>query len=68
MEKTLADTQRPLLAYPGARARLGGVSESTLARLIRHGEIPVVKIGGRGLIDPTDLDAFIQRQKRRRVA
>jgi hypothetical protein len=68
MEQTFIDIQRvPLLVdYPAARELLGGVSASTLARIVRRGEIPIVKVGDRAFVDRVDLAEFIQRSKTRR--
>lgn len=41
------------------------VSESTLAREIRHGHLPVVRIGGRTLVDEHDLRAYLMARKQR---
>jgi len=43
-----------------AAARLG-VSTKTLERKIFDGSIPHYKIGSRILIDPVDLDAYLQK-------
>jgi excisionase family DNA binding protein len=54
-----------LLSQTEAR-RLLGISRPTLARLIRGGELPVIKVAGRTLIDPVDLRAFIEERRLRR--
>lgn len=45
-----------------------GISRPTLARLLRRGELPVVKVAGRTLIDPSDLRSFIEERKVRRLS
>jgi excisionase family DNA binding protein len=50
---------------PEAQAVLG-ISKPLLSRLIRHGELPVVEVGGRTLVDPADLRTFIAARRRRR--
>jgi len=42
------------------------LSPRTLQRLIRIGELPVIRIGGRTLVRPDDLDALIVRSRRGR--
>ena len=54
-----------LLTSEEARLYLGGISRMTLHRLTSRGEIPLVRIGTRTLLDPDDLDAFIRQAKRR---
>jgi len=44
-----------------------GISEASLYRLFERGELPVVHVGGRRLVDPSDLRAYIERNKRTRV-
>lgn len=40
------------------------VSSQTLARLVRAGELPVVRIGSRVLFRPADLEDFVDRHSR----
>ncbi len=46
---------------------LGAISEVTLWRLIRDGELQVVKVRGRSMLRRSDLDAYIERSVRPRV-
>ena len=39
-----------------------GISRTGVWRLLKKGEFPCVRIGGRTLFRREDLDAFIQRQ------
>lgn len=57
-----APRTEPRLAYSmkDAAAALG-LSRSTLYKLISHGELPAVRIGGRRLIAASDLKALIAR-------
>ena len=55
-------TERRLLSRKEAAEYLG-VSFWTILRHIRKGLIPVVKIGGRALIDKKDLDNLIEVNK-----
>ncbi len=49
-----------LLTKPEARAHLGGVSESTLDRLLREGKIPFIRIRQRIIrIRTSDLDRYL---------
>jgi excisionase family DNA binding protein len=41
-----------------------GVSTQSFYRLVGRGELPVVKIGGRTLIRPSELDALVRRSER----
>ena len=47
-----------LLSIPEASSQLN-IHRGTLYRLIKAGELPIVKIAGRTLIRPSDLDALI---------
>lgn len=49
------------LDITAAREYLGGVSRATVYRLIRSGDLPVVKIGGRTVFRRADLEAFLAR-------
>jgi Helix-turn-helix domain len=59
---------RPLLDMTEARAALGGISAGLLYRLMRDGEIASVKIAGRTMFRPEDLDAYIEANVRRSSA
>ncbi len=52
-----------LLSYKEASEYLG-ISQSQLKRLVRAGELPVIKIGKRSLLDIHDLDEYIERRRR----
>lgn len=49
-------------------AKMLGVSESTVKRLIASGELRPIKILARTLITPRELAAFVAARERRRVA
>jgi len=53
---------KPLLTYREAGEILG-VTERTIFRLVRDGEIPNVKFGRSVRIDPDDLRVFIKKNK-----
>lgn len=55
----------PLLSTDEARQVLG-VSRPTFSRMLKRGDLPVVKVGRRTLIDPDDLRRYIAARKRRR--
>ena len=42
-----------------------GISRVGVARLIRRGELPVVRIGRRVLVQHEDLDAFVAARRQR---
>jgi excisionase family DNA binding protein len=42
-----------------------GVSHSGLRRLVANGDISLVRLGRRVLVDPADIDDLIERRKRR---
>lgn len=52
-----------LLTLPEAAERLR-VSVSLIRRLVKRRALPAVTIGRRVLIDPADVEAFIEHQKR----
>ena len=65
MTNTPASTHpvvKPLLNYREA-GELLGVTERTIFRLVKDGEIPNVKFGGSVRIDPDDLRGFIDKAK-----
>ena len=67
MTNTPTSTQtivKPLLTYREA-GELLGVTERTIFRLVKDGEIPNVKFGGSVRIDPDDLRGFIDKAKLR---
>ena len=53
---------KPLLTYREA-GKLLGVTERTIFRLVRDGEITNVKFGRSVRIDPDDLRRFIEKAK-----
>ena len=65
MTNTPASTHpvvKPLLNYREA-GKLLGVTERTIFRLVKDGEIPKVKFGRSVRIDPDDLRGFIEKAK-----
>jgi excisionase family DNA binding protein len=63
--RTITDTKvEALLSLAQVRAAVG-VSQSTLTRIIASGELPVISIGRRLLVDPADLRAFLAGRRRR---
>lgn len=52
-----------MLSISEATAKVN-ISRASLYRLIGKGELPVVKLLGRTLIDPNDLAALLARSKR----
>jgi excisionase family DNA binding protein len=53
----------PLLDVTQALEVLG-ISEATLYRFVRRGELAVVKLGDRTFFRPRDLEALVERQLR----
>jgi len=53
-----------LLSLPRTQAELG-ISRSYLFKLIAHGELEVVRIGNRTLVEPATLRAFIAANRSR---
>ena len=65
MTNTPASTHpvvKPLLTYREA-GKLLGVTERTIFKLVRDGDLPNVKFGGSVRIDPDDLRGFIDKAK-----
>ncbi len=56
-------SESKLLSIPEAASQIG-LSRSSLYRAVNSGALPLVKIGGRSLIDPKDLDALVEASKR----
>lgn len=48
---------------PEAAARYAGIGRSNLYQLIGDGEIKIIKIGRRTVIQKSELDAFLARRK-----
>jgi len=63
------DARPPATLWPKktARQRLGGISDATLNRMLRAGEIPHVQIGARVMLDPADVETFIRKAKTRKT-
>lgn len=56
-----------LLDISMAAELLGGVSSTTVCRLIAAGELPVVRLGRRVMIEEKALVAWVERVKRHGV-
>jgi excisionase family DNA binding protein len=52
-----------LASYEEARQALGGISGSTLRRLIRAGDLPAVRIGRRVMVHRDALEAFVRSRQ-----
>jgi excisionase family DNA binding protein len=52
----------PLLTVNATAAKLS-VSRNTVWRLIRHDHLPTVLVGGRTMVHPADLRAFIEARR-----
>jgi len=55
-----------MLSIPVAYRALG-ISQASLYRLFDRGELPVVHVGGRRMVDPADLREYIAANKVCRV-
>jgi excisionase family DNA binding protein len=66
-ESTSAPDMSPLMSVSAARAHLGGVSRETLYRLVREGELSIVKVRRRTFIPRADIEALIDRSTRGRA-
>ena len=64
MTKPASSSKRPLRTVQGTAERLN-VSTRTVRRLIDAGDLPVIWIGRSIRIDDDDLDAFIERYRKR---
>ena len=58
---------RPLIDAYEAGRYIGGASHWTMRRLARSRQIASIKLGGRLLFDPDDLDDYIRRNRRPRL-
>jgi DNA binding domain, excisionase family len=54
-----APAPEPLAVSPREAAKLLGISERFLAKLIATGELPSARVGARRLLRPADLDAWL---------
>lgn len=50
-----------LVPIPGAQAKLGGLSRTTIYELINRGELVKVNIGRRGFITAKSIAAYVDR-------
>lgn len=57
------DRPESLLPIPTAQERLGGLSRTTIYRLMDSGELDYVKIGARRLIPESAIAEFIARRR-----
>lgn len=60
---TIRPLLEPLLSIEAA-SELLGISQSGVYRLLRGGELPCVKVGGRTLIEPGAIREFIVARRR----
>lgn len=58
----------PLVDIASAQELLGGISRTTLFRLLKEGDLGVVKLGRRTMIPAADIADFIQRATTRSEA
>lgn len=65
-ESRLSVSRPPIDAY-AAGHYIGGASHWTMRRLARSRQIASIKLGGRLLFDPDDLDDYIRRNRRPRL-
>lgn len=56
-----------LLTVPEAAKSLG-ICRTSLYALVGRGELPLVRIGGRSMVDPADLAALVAASKRTAAA
>jgi excisionase family DNA binding protein len=56
-----------LLDIPMAAETLGGISSTTVRRLIASGELPIVRLGRRVMIEEKALVEWVERAKRHRA-
>jgi excisionase family DNA binding protein len=56
-----------LLDVPMAAERLGGISPTTVRRMIASGELPVVRLGRQVMIEEKALVEWVERVKRHRT-
>jgi hypothetical protein len=61
----LGEPLEPLLSLSTARQLLG-ISQASLYRLLARGELEVVEVAGRRLIEPATLRTFISERRRTR--
>ena len=51
-----------LVSIKAAQERLGDISRTTIERLIKTGQLPVVRIGARVFICDSALDEFVEKR------
>ena len=60
--QTPTEERPPYLREPEARIYTG-LSRTSLWRVVRNGELPVIRLGSRLMFDRADLDRFMKRNK-----
>jgi excisionase family DNA binding protein len=63
--ETATDALEPLYSLSEARQILG-ISRTSIYRLIERGDLAVVELGGRRLVEPEALRKLIDSRRRRR--
>ena len=63
----MVDKLEPLAVGTTEAARLLGVSRPTLYQLLNRADFPSFRVGGRGLISVSGLQAWIDRQAAKEV-
>ena len=58
----------PLVSVREARRVLGGISAQTLYRLVRDGDLKIVKLRRRSFLRRADIDALIDRSTRKKAS
>lgn len=58
---------RALLSVEQARVTLGGISTSSLYKLLNDGVIPAVRLGGRTMVSVADVAALVATQRQNPV-
>jgi hypothetical protein len=58
-----AESRTALLDEQATRAELGGISHATLWRIRQRGELACVRIGRRLFFRPSDVEAYIERNR-----
>jgi excisionase family DNA binding protein len=54
---------RHLMPVKEARYQLGGISSTTFYALVKEGELSLVEIGRRSVVQAEDLDDFLRRKR-----
>lgn len=60
MDPTNKSPERLMYSVPEARQLLGGIGHTLFYRLVRNGNLSLLKVGGRSFVTAEELERFVR--------